>query len=59
MNTIVHDNTLNDKNAFQEVQIIELKNSLIEYEKDKVGISDLKVENENLLNIIDEQKIRM
>ena len=35
INSIVHDDTLNDKNAFQEAQIVELKNSLIEHEKDK------------------------
>ena len=35
INSLIHDNTLNDKNAFQEAQIVELKNSLIEYEKDK------------------------
>ena len=59
INSIVHDNTLNDKNAFQEAQIVELKNSLIEYEKDKVVITDLKAKNENLLNVIDELKISM
>ena len=36
-----------------------MKNSLIEYEKDKVVITDLKAENENMLNVIDELKIRM
>ena len=42
INSIVHDKTLNDKNAFQEAQIVELKNSLIEHEKDKDIISNLK-----------------
>ena len=59
INSIVHDNTLNDKNTFQEAQIVELKNSLIEHEKDKDVISNLKVEKENLFTVIDEQKIRM
>ena len=59
INSIIHDNTLNDKNVFQEAQIVELKNSLIEYEKDKDVISNLKVEKENLFTVIDELKIRM
>ena len=59
INSIVHDNTLNDKNAFQEAQIVELKNSLIEYEKDKDVISNLKAEKENLFTIIDELNIRI
>ena len=50
---------MNDKNAFQEVQIVELKNSLIEYEKDKDVIFNLKAEKENLFMVIDELKIRM
>ena len=59
INSIVHDNTLNDKNAFQEAQIVELKNSLIEHEKDKEIISNSKAEKENMFTIIDELKIRM
>ena len=56
INSIVHDNILNDKNALQETQIVKLKNSLIEYEKDKDVISNLKVEKENLFTVIDELK---
>ena len=59
INSLVHDTTLFDKNALQEAQINELKNSLIEHEQDKEIISNSKVEIENLLIVIDELKIRM
>ena len=59
INSLVHDTTLSDKNAFQEAQINELKNSLIEHEKNTKIISNLKAEKENMFTIIDELKIRM
>ena len=58
-NSLIHDTTLSDKNAIQEAQINELKNSLIEHEQDKEIISNLKDKKENLLTVIDELKIRM
>ena len=39
--------------------INELKNSLIDCEQDKIWISDLRSENENLLCEIDDIKIKM
>ena len=39
---------MNDKNAFQEVQIVELKNSLFEHEKDNEIISNLKAEKKSV-----------
>ena len=59
INSIIHDNTLTNKIACLESQSVELKNSLIEYEKDKVVISNLKAEKENLFTVIDELKIKM
>ena len=50
---------MSDKNTFQEAQINELKNSLIEHEQDKEIISNLKAKKENLLTVINELKIRM
>ena len=50
---------MTDKITSLESQICELKNALIECEQDKVIISEVKSKNENLLNIIDDLKIKI
>ena len=59
MNIIIHDKTDKERIISLEKQINELKNSLIDYEQDKIFISDIKSENERLLCEIDGIKIKM
>ena len=59
MNSMAHDNSLNDKNAYLELQVFELKKALKDYAYEKQIFSDLKIENENLLNSIDDLKLNV
>ena len=59
MNYIVHDTSLNDKNACLERQVSKLRKTFDECVHEKQTTIDLKTENENLLKIIDELKLRV